>query len=161
MKKRILSFMLAICLILPCMIVFSACGPDKDNDNDKLEYRLELVSGYIEESYDNNASTVIIVRVEGKAKSKTLTYSAEDFALRSYNKRYDGYAFGTSTWNGDTREYSIADYESYVMHSLHASSDMYEYDSYMLVVVDGIVDFEDNEIVSLYYKGEKVYEESW
>ena len=60
MKNKILSFVLALCLIIPCAFVFVACG-DKDKDKDKTVYVEVETIDELKSALTNNIANDIIV----------------------------------------------------------------------------------------------------
>ena len=156
MKKKFLSLVLAICLIVPCMFMLSACGKDPDDEwPEVMEYTC-TVPYYMEQG--NNRYTRIGVNAFGEMKSETLTYSARDFSIRTTSKVYQAFAF--ATFDHTTREWSIS-YEPHVANGVKSTwfdeNGIYEYHGVsMYILIEG-TELTENDIASLYYKGEEVY----
>ncbi|MBQ8762158.1 MAG: hypothetical protein IJZ26_02445, partial [Clostridia bacterium] len=59
MKKKFLTFLFAICLIIPCAFMLSACGkePDKEPVSVTVEFTMSTVNGLSPEVWDIDEST--------------------------------------------------------------------------------------------------------
>lgn len=155
MKKKFLSLVLVICLIVPCMFMFSACG--KDTDDEYPEVMEYSCTGLYYMEQGSNRYTRIGVMVSGQMKSETLTYSARDFSIRTASKVYQAFAF--ATMDLETREWSIS-YEPYVATGTKSAwfdeNGIYEYHYVSMEILIEGTELTKNDIASLYYKGEEV-----
>ena len=71
MKKKILSFILAICLILPCAFALTACGGD-DEPKTLAGRTIQCSDLYSEFSFSNN---LFLIYDEGGYYQKEITYN--------------------------------------------------------------------------------------
>ena len=59
MKKKILKTFLTFVLLLPCLLLFSACGEIKSLDGETLVFsKLEVTGALVKEDYENSYKTI-------------------------------------------------------------------------------------------------------
>ena len=92
MKKKILTFMLSLCFILPCAFLFSACGKEPDK---------EPVSVTIDFSFNQDHYATFAESEYWEVDETTNTFTTTYL----YGFAWDGYLFNVvaTTENGDTK----------------------------------------------------------
>lgn len=73
MKKRILSFILAICLIIPCALAFTACGKDK-------RVASELTTNIGEFGFEINRSSEFTITTKANDYADIMVYGICNFS---------------------------------------------------------------------------------
>jgi len=113
MKKKILSFMLAICLIMPMMFLVVGCGKDPINPNTSDNKNWYNIGNYEMsfEGVDYTGNSVhVFVEIKNPNNYKT-TLFANAFTL-SGAKTYEVLSLGVQNTSGQWVDYGSVDFEA-------------------------------------------------
>ena len=152
MKKKILSLALAICLILPCMFMLSACGNKSKSGDDSppvTDSRVWYDIGNYKMAFEGveNTGSSIRIYVEVKnPKSYDLTLSGDAFVLKWYGNM------------GGSEPISIAIKNAYNNWVDYWSLDFSPNSSALLKITFSASSTSSNGIYNLEYLGEKIAE---
>ncbi len=93
MKKRILTFILAICLIIPCLFMYTACSCDEGSDktmqlsmNPDVTFVLDGKNNIVSVSYDNQDAGTIYANIDftGKNVEEAIKLFIEQSAISGH-----------------------------------------------------------------------------
>ncbi|MBR2969957.1 MAG: hypothetical protein IKC49_02765 [Clostridia bacterium] len=154
MKKKILSFVLAICLIIPA-IMFVGCGTPPGEEWEDIK-QFSCTRPYHMQK-GSETFTRVGIDFTGEMIQASITFNASDFTIKTNSKNYQAFAF--ADFDLSTREWSIS-YQSKTYNGEEGvafeETGAYEYFNVSFDILIRGTELQENDVATLYYKGEAV-----